>query len=72
MIRRYWIPALLAMIISILVDVLFPGGEGQEGFVWEHIPGFFLFFGLLGCLGLVYFAKALGNHFLHRKDDYYE
>ena len=64
------IPMLIA--VSILIDILFPVAEGHGDFFWDHVPGFFSLFGLLGCLCLIYFAKYIGSRFLQRKDDYYE
>ncbi|MCP2620033.1 hypothetical protein NLC35_02170 [Candidatus Aminicenantes bacterium AC-334-K16] len=39
---------------------------------WLRIPGFFIFFGFLGCLLLIIGAKVLGQAGILQDEDYYE
>ena len=44
----------------------------HHGHWWNRIPGFYIFFGFLGCLGLILAAKILGKNFLFRDENYYD
>ncbi len=41
-------------------------------YFWSRIPGWDLLFGFVGCLVLIFGAKALGKYFLQRPEDYYD
>jgi hypothetical protein len=41
-------------------------------YFWEKIPVSEAIFGFIGCVVLIIFAKALGRHFLERKETYYD
>jgi phosphoglycerol transferase MdoB-like AlkP superfamily enzyme len=41
-------------------------------FFGDTIPGFWSLFGLLICLGMVYFWKWLAHTWLERDEDYYD
>lgn len=38
---------------------------------WSDIPMFWIWFGLIGCLLLIVFAKYLLALFIYKKEDYY-
>ena len=38
---------------------------------WSGIPMFWIWFGLIGCLLLIVFAKNLLARFIYKKEDYY-
>ncbi|HDJ23564.1 MAG TPA: hypothetical protein ENF17_06725 [Candidatus Aminicenantes bacterium] len=44
----------------------------NHGGWWLRIPGFFILFGLVGCLFLIIGAKALGQAGLLKDEDYYD
>ena len=44
----------------------------HHGHWWDRIPGFYIIFGFLGCVGLIIAAKILGKKFLFRDEDYYD
>ena len=50
---------------------LVPAGHGAAGW-WNHVPGFFAFFGFFICLALAFFAKWLGKCWLQRDERYYQ
>jgi hypothetical protein len=50
-----------ALLASVLLDLVLPGGE-YEGLPWWHTTtGFWAIFGLAGCIALVAIAKTAGN-----------
>ncbi len=59
------------LITFILLDLFLLGGKVPDIFPWPPIVGSFALLGLLGCLGLIAFAKLLGYFWLQRKEDYY-
>ncbi len=71
--KRSWLVIFaVALILSIAVGFLLPVGEGDNGFWWSHIRGFFALFGFLGCVAIVAVAKLIGHYWLQRKEDYYD
>lgn len=70
--RNFLITAIAILIVAIMLDVLVVSGHVQVKFPWSNIPGFFSFFGFLGCLAIIYGAKLLGHCWLQRDEDYYD
>ncbi len=64
-----WILLLLA-ILTLFAEFGLPH-EAGHGHWWTKVPGFFIFFGLLGCILLFLVAKALGKFWLTRNENYY-
>lgn len=61
----------LVGIASLAAGLLVSGGEGEAGFWWSHIYGFFALLGFGGCAAIVLIAKWLGR-WLMREEDHYE
>jgi len=61
----------LLAILSLFAELGFPVDAGH-GHWWNKIPGFFIFFGLLGCILLILVAKAFGKFWLTRNENYYD
>ncbi len=57
--------------LSLFAELGFPVDAGHRHW-WNKIPGFFIFFGLLGCLLLILVAKTLGKFWLTRNENYYD
>jgi len=69
--RRQTILFAAATALAIGAELLFLS-DGHPGTAWwYHVPGFAAFFGFFVCLGLAFFAKALGKHWLERDENYY-
>lgn len=68
--KRILVIILIALIISVLIDLPLHGGYGD--FAWSKILGFFALFGLIGCVALILISKWLGHYWLQRKEDYYD
>jgi hypothetical protein len=57
-------------VASLLAEIA--GRESLHALYWWHaVPGFDLFYGLLGCVAIVLISKAAGKWFLQRPQDYY-
>jgi hypothetical protein len=68
--KRILVIVLIAVILSVLIDLPLHGGYGD--FAWSDILGFFALFGLIGCVALIMISKWLGRYWLQRKEDYYD
>lgn len=67
--RSRWLILALVALISLVVELTMQPDASHHHW-WNGIPAFWMFFGFLGCLVLIFFAKALGSGFLNRKEDY--
>jgi hypothetical protein len=56
------------MLASIVVQMTGEPGHG----VWSRIPGFWGFFGFVGCALIIVVSKAIGSYLLERREDYYD
>ena len=68
--KRMLVVILIALILSVLSDLLLHRGQGD--FAWSSILGVFALFGLIGCVAIVMISNWLGRYWLQRKEDYYE
>ena len=67
--KKWWIVALgLIVLASLAAEFLSHHHEHW----WNRIPGFYIGFGFLGCLVLIFGAKILGKNLLFRDEDYYD
>lgn len=39
---------------------------------WEKVPGFYIFYGFIGCVAIIVISKALGKLFIQKNEDYYD
>ncbi len=77
--KRYWLDKpqnvnriiyclFAACAFFLLIDFVLP----RHGvFPFEAWPGFYAWYGLIGCIGLVLAAKLM-RHVLKRREDYYD
>ncbi len=66
--RFYWI----SLILSLILDIPWLYSKKFHFyFDFQHLPEFFAFFGLLGCMLLILGAKGIG-FFIVKDEDYYE
>lgn len=66
-----WLALLFTGMGALVSGFFFPSGQ-EEGFRWTHFDGFYAILGFLGCITLVFSAKWLGDHWLRRKENYYD
>lgn len=64
----YWILIVFITLASIGLELTSSVHEHW----WSKIPGFYIFFGFIGCVLLIFFAKALGKLFIQKDEDYYD
>jgi len=70
---KKWIIGILVFIALLsLFAELSSTPDAEHGHWWNKIPGFFIFFGLMGCFLLILLAKALGRYLLTRDEHYYD
>lgn len=70
--KKWWIFALTALtLLSLVAEFTSHDSHGHSQW-WNKIPGFFIFFGLLGCIFLILFAKKLGKYLLMKDENYYD
>jgi hypothetical protein len=61
-----------ALAFAIGAELWLLPGEHTETAWWARMPGFFAFFGFFVCLGLAFFASAVGKRWLQRDERYYQ
>ncbi len=44
---------------------------GHAPLFWQRLPFFSAAYGLIGCLVIIVASKAIGHHWLQKKEDYY-
>ena len=70
--KRWWVIVLgLLTLLSAAAGLIIQHDHGHEKW-WSRTPGFFIFFGFIGCVLLILLAKNLGKCFLLRDEDYYD
>lgn len=70
---KKWVILILFLLalLSLYAELGHPVDAGHARW-WNRVPGFFIFFGLLGCILLILLAKALGKFWLTRGENYYD
>ncbi len=61
---------LATLILLVLLEIFFAHGQ-HAAFWWQKIKGNHALLGILGGIGMMFFAKGLGQFWLYRKEDYY-
>lgn len=67
--KIWWLSLALLIIISLIVEFTM---HHHFHHWWSDIPAFWIYFGFVGCLVLILFAKLLGKLLVNRKEDYYD
>jgi len=59
----------LGLLLLALLEIFIP----RDPYFWfDRLPGFYAVFGLASCLLIIIICKALGQHWLMVREDYYE
>jgi hypothetical protein len=61
-----------ALVLAIGLEKLFIDASAHDTAWWFVVPGFVAVFAFSACLGLAFFAKALGKYWLQRHEHYYQ
>lgn len=67
---RGWAFALVTGMVALALPFVLPVGE--HGGFWERIPGWWAWFGGIGCAVIVLVSKWLGHLFLQKREDWYD
>ena len=70
--KRIWIIFIVALILSVVADLVLQMGDGHGDFPWSRVLGFFAVFGFISCVAIVIISKFLGHHWLQWDEDYYD
>ena len=62
----------VVVVASVVSDFIFKTEHGEIELLWSGILEFFLLFGLIGCVLLIFVGKLIGRYWLHREEDYYD
>lgn len=68
----HWILLGLVTAVSIIGELQGPHDAEHASHWWGAIPLFYILFGFVGCVVIIFFSKWLGARLLQRKEDYYE
>jgi hypothetical protein len=71
-VKRIWIIFIVTFVLSVVVDLVFQGGDDHGAFSWSHILGFFALFGFIACVAIVIISKLIGHNWLQKREDYYD
>jgi O-antigen/teichoic acid export membrane protein len=57
---------------SLLAGGVIPMASVSPGpFFWQRLPFFSAAYGFVGCIVIIVASKALGHHWLQKREDYY-
>lgn len=65
--RWHWTALALLTILSLAAQF-----AAEREYWWEKIPAFWAVYGFVGCMLIIVIAKAIGKHFVQKKEDYYD
>lgn len=66
----HWIALGILTLISLILE--FTLLAGYDSHWWNHIPGFYIIWGFISCILIIYISKWIGYAFLFRDEQYYE
>lgn len=65
--RIHWILLGIITVVSFVFEM-----TQEPHHWWERIPGFYIYFGFIGCVAIIVISKALGKLFIQKDEDYYD
>jgi hypothetical protein len=72
---RGWLFALISgavvVLLPLVVSSIWPH-EGEGHGFWDHIFGWWAWYGAVGCAAIVVVSKWLGHLFLQKREDFYD
>lgn len=66
----HWILLLIPTLFTL--GLYYFGPEHPYPHVWDQVPLFYGLFGFVGCIAIIFFAKAVGKAVLLKPEDYYD
>lgn len=67
--RLKWFALIMITIVSLIVE--FNMHHEPHGW-WSSVLAFWIYFGFIGCVLLIVFAKSIGKLFINKGEDYYD
>lgn len=66
----HWITLGILILISLILEFTYLAEYDSHW--WNAIPGFYMIWGFLGCVAIIYVSKWLGKLFIFRHEQYYD
>ncbi len=66
----HWLALGILTLISLILE--FTLLSGYDSHWWNKIPGFYIIWGFISCILIIYISKWIGYAILFRDEQYYE
>lgn len=66
----HWIALGVITVISLILEFVFLADYDSHW--WNNIPGFYIYWGFIGCVAIIYVSKWLGKLFILSEEEYYD
>lgn len=66
----HWIALGVLTLISLILEFVFLADYDSHW--WNAIPGFYIIWGFLCCVVVIYVSRVLGKLFIFRNEEYYD
>lgn len=66
----HWIALTILTLASLILE--FTVLSGYDTHWWNAIPGFYIIWGFLGSVTIIYVSKWLGKLFIYKDEQYYD
>lgn len=68
----HWILLVAVITGSLILERINDHHPEAVSYWWSYIPGFYGWFGLIGCIGIIVVSKLLGQKWLQKDEHYYD
>ena len=69
--KWHWLILALITLATLVAEFVFLADYPKEHW-WSYIPAFYIFWGFVGCAGIIFISKWIGKLLLQKKEDYYD
>lgn len=66
----HWIALGILTVISLILE--FTLLADYKSHWWNYIPGFYIIWGFVSCVLMIYISKGLGKLFIFKNEQYYD
>lgn len=66
----HWIALGIITVISLILEFTFLADYDSHW--WNRVPGFYIYWGFIGCVAIIYISKWLGKLFILSEEEYYD
>jgi hypothetical protein len=67
-----WLALGFLTLSSLVAEFTAPYDAEHAAHWWSAIPAFYILYGFVGCVVIIFFSKALGKLFLQQSEEYYD